>query len=144
MKTALLVALASIKRVGDLHAFSIDEACLEFVPDYSHMILRSQPGYVPKVLTIPFQDQVVDLQALPLEEADPALALSSMCSPRLCRQNSVLQDLRPAFCLLWWEAEEKGSLQAKAVSLDNGHHCFGIPAARLTVPPWCDSTPLGL
>ncbi|KAG1957248.1 gastrula zinc finger protein XlCGF57.1-like [Pimephales promelas] len=74
-KTVLLVALASIKRVGDLHAFSVDEACLEFLLGYSHVILRPRPGYVPKVPTTPFRDQVENLQALPLEEADPALAL---------------------------------------------------------------------
>ncbi len=83
LKTALLVALASIKRVGDLHAFSVDEACLEFGPAYSHVILRPRPGYVPKVPTTPFRDQVVNLQALPLEEADPALAL--LCPVRALR-----------------------------------------------------------
>ncbi|XDV17130.1 hypothetical protein PO909_016543 [Leuciscus waleckii] len=71
----LLVALASIKRVGDLQAFSVDEACLEFGPANSYMILRPRPGYVPKVPNTPFRDQVVNLQALPSEEADPALAL---------------------------------------------------------------------
>ncbi|KAI2656602.1 ORF V: Enzymatic polyprotein [Labeo rohita] len=75
LKTALLTALASIKRVGDLQAFSVDEACLEFGPGDSHVILRPRPGYVPKVPTTPFRDQVVNLQALPLEEADPASAL---------------------------------------------------------------------
>ncbi len=34
-----------------------------------------RPGYASKVSTTPFRDQVVNLQALPLEEADPALAL---------------------------------------------------------------------
>ncbi|CAM4450483.1 unnamed protein product [Leuciscus chuanchicus] len=75
IKKALLVALASNKRVGDLQAFSVDEACLEFGPANSHVILRPRPGYVPKVPTTPFRDQVVNLQALPSEEADPALAL---------------------------------------------------------------------
>ncbi|CAM4650934.1 unnamed protein product [Leuciscus chuanchicus] len=74
-QTALLLALASIKRVGDLQAFSVDESCLEFAPDFSHVVLRPRPGYVPKVPTTPFRDQVVNLQALPPEEADPALAL---------------------------------------------------------------------
>ncbi len=32
MKTLLLLALASIKRVGDLHAFSVDDSCLQFGP----------------------------------------------------------------------------------------------------------------
>ncbi|KAL0149234.1 hypothetical protein M9458_055468, partial [Cirrhinus mrigala] len=40
-------------------------------------------GYVPKVPTTPFCDQVVNLQALPLEEADPASAL--LCPVRALR-----------------------------------------------------------
>jgi len=58
-----------------MHAFSIDKACLEFGPGHSQVILRPRPGYVPKVPTTPFQDQVVNLQVMSLEEADPALAL---------------------------------------------------------------------
>ncbi len=84
MKTLLLTALASIKRVGDLQAFSVDESCLEFGPADSSATLRPRPGYVPKVPTTPFRDQVVNLQALPLEEADPALA--SLCPVRALRQ----------------------------------------------------------
>ncbi len=68
-------SLVSIKRVGDLHAFSVDDSCLQFGPADSQIILRPRPGYVPKVPTTPFRDQVVSLQALPPEEADPALAL---------------------------------------------------------------------
>ncbi len=49
-KTALLTALTSIKRVGDLQAFSVSEECLVFGPAYSHVVLRPWPGYVPKVL----------------------------------------------------------------------------------------------
>ncbi len=54
-----------------------------FGPDYSHLVLRPRPGYVPKVPTTPFRDQVVNLQALPSEEADPALAL--LCPVRALR-----------------------------------------------------------
>ncbi len=50
---------------------------------YSHVVLRPWPGYVPKVPTKPFRDQVVNLQALPSEEADPALAL--LCPVRALR-----------------------------------------------------------
>ncbi|KAI2644633.1 Tyrosine recombinase slr0733 [Labeo rohita] len=74
LKTAFLTALASIKRVGDLQAFSVDKACLEFGPGDFHVILRPRLGYVPKV---------VNLQALPLEEADPASAL--LCPVRTLR-----------------------------------------------------------
>ncbi len=74
-KTVLLAALATVKRVGDLQAFSVDDSCLEFGPGNPHVVLRPRPGYVPKVPTTPFRDQVVNLQALPREEADPAIAL---------------------------------------------------------------------
>ncbi len=63
-KTVLRNALASVMRVGDLHAFLIDDSCLEFGLADSHVILRPRPGYVPKVPTTPFRDQVVNLQAL--------------------------------------------------------------------------------
>ncbi len=75
LKTVLLTALASVKRVGDQQEFSADDSCLEFEPADSHVVLRPRPGYVPKVPTMPFRDQVVNLQALPREEADPAIAL---------------------------------------------------------------------
>ncbi len=83
MKILLLLALASIKRVGDLHAFSVDDSCPEFGPADSQIIMRPQPGYVPKFPTIPFRDQVVSLQELLPEEADPALAL--LCPVRALR-----------------------------------------------------------
>ncbi len=37
-------ALTSIKRVGDLQAFSVSEECLVFGPIYSHVVLRPRPG----------------------------------------------------------------------------------------------------
>ncbi len=40
LKTVLLSALATVKRVGDLQAFSVDDSCLEFGPADSHVVLR--------------------------------------------------------------------------------------------------------
>ncbi len=131
LKTVLLTALASVKRVGDLQAFSVDDSCLEFGPAHSHVVLRPRPGYVPKVPTMPFRDQVVNLQALPREEADP-------------------EDLRPALCLLRRTAEGKGCLQTETCPLDSGGYSLGLSGPTLTVPPWCEHTlqevllPLGL
>lgn len=71
----LLVKLTSIKRVGDLQSFLVNKLYLKFGPPDSHVTLRLQPGYVPKVFTTPFWDQVVNLQVLPLQEADPSLVL---------------------------------------------------------------------
>ncbi|KAL0194499.1 hypothetical protein M9458_008071, partial [Cirrhinus mrigala] len=82
-KTALLTALTSIKRVGDLQALSVNSSCLEFRPADSHVVLRPRPGYVPKVPTTPFRDQVVTLQALSSQEDDPNLTL--LCPVRALR-----------------------------------------------------------
>ncbi len=49
LKTVLLAALATVKRVGDLQAFSVNDSYLEFGPGNSHIVLRPRPGYVPKV-----------------------------------------------------------------------------------------------
>ncbi len=58
LKTALLLALASVKRVGDLQVLSISPACLEFGPNDSKVVLKPRHGYVPKVLSTPFRAQV--------------------------------------------------------------------------------------
>ncbi|KAL0173947.1 hypothetical protein M9458_029915, partial [Cirrhinus mrigala] len=75
LKTALLTALTSVKRVGDLQALSANSSCLEIGPADSHVVLRPRPGYVHEVPTNPFRDQVVTLQALPSQEDDPNLTL---------------------------------------------------------------------
>ncbi len=46
LKTALLLALASVKRVGDLQALSIKPACLEFEPNDSKVVLKPRVMYI--------------------------------------------------------------------------------------------------
>ncbi len=75
LKTALLVALASVKRVGDLQALSISPACMEFGPNDSKVALKPRHGYVPKVLSTPFRAQLITLSALPPSEEDRELSL---------------------------------------------------------------------
>ncbi|CAM4427360.1 unnamed protein product [Leuciscus chuanchicus] len=67
-KTAFLLALASVKRVGDLHALSVSATCLEFGPNNSKVILKPRHGYVLKVLVTPFRAQVISLSALPASD----------------------------------------------------------------------------
>ncbi len=130
MKTLLLTELASIKRVGDLQTFSVDDSCLQFGPADSCATLRPRPGYVPKVPTTPFSDQVVNLQALPPEEADPALAL--LCPVRALRlytdrtQSFRTSELRAALCLLRRTAEGEGCFQAEDGPLDSGCYHLGL------------------
>ena len=70
LKTALLLALAYIKRDGDLQALSVSPSCLEFGLDDSRVILKPRHGYVPKVLSMPFRAQVITLLALPPSAED--------------------------------------------------------------------------
>ncbi len=87
LKTALLLALASVKRVGDLQALSISPACLEFGPNDSKVVLKPRHGYVPKVLSTPFRAQVITLSALPLSEEDRELSL--LCPVRVYFERSA-------------------------------------------------------
>ncbi|KAI2653811.1 dTTP/UTP pyrophosphatase [Labeo rohita] len=91
--TSLLIALNFIKRVEDLHSFSVSD---------SHVILRPQPGYVPKVPTTPFKIRASDApssfvcfrgqqkgnavskQRLPHWVVD-AITLAYQCQGKLCR-----------------------------------------------------------
>ncbi len=52
LKVTLLLKLTSLKRVGDLQAFSSSETCMDFA--LVKVTLRPRPGYVPKVLSTSF------------------------------------------------------------------------------------------
>ncbi len=92
---------------------------------------------MPKVPTTSFRDQVVNLQALPSEEADPALAL--LCPVRalhiLRGLHPELQKLWAALCLPQRSAEREGCLKTEAGPLDSGGHRLGVPISRRAVPP---------
>jgi hypothetical protein len=87
LKTALLLALASAKRVGDLQAFSVHEDCIRFGPGDCNVTLRPRQGYVPKSLNTPFKAQVVLLPALSseLSVSRDIDAQSAVCPVRALR-----------------------------------------------------------
>ncbi len=78
-KTVLLLAIYSLKRVGDLQAFSVSPSYLDFAPDLVKAFLFPGAGYVPKV---PFSTpQPIVLNAfcpLPFREPDQK-RLNCMC-----------------------------------------------------------------
>ncbi|CAM4555573.1 unnamed protein product [Leuciscus chuanchicus] len=81
LKTVFLIALASVKRVGDLHALSVTPACLEFGPN--EVILKPRHGYVPKAIGTPFRAQIISLSALPASDSDDSDNL--LCPVRALR-----------------------------------------------------------
>ncbi len=75
IKTALLLALASVKRLGDWQGLSASAACLESGPNDSKVILKPRHGYIPKVLYTPFRVQVITLSVLLPSAVDQELNL---------------------------------------------------------------------
>ncbi len=142
LKTVLLSALATVKRVGDLQAFSVRR----FVP-------RIRAGWLSRCPETPAwicaQSSHHALQGPGGELASAApgggrpshcSALSRSCLAHLCGPHAELQDLRPALCLLRRTAEGKSCLQTKTRPLDSGGYSLGLSGPALTVPPWCEST----
>ncbi len=110
-----------------------------FGPVYSHVVLRPRPGYVPKVPTTPFSDQVVNLQALPSEEADPSLAL--LCPVRalrvyVTRTRSVRSSEQLFVC-------HGGQQKGKAVSKQRLAHWI-VEAVALACQSQGEPCPLGV
>ncbi len=110
-----------------------------FRPDYSHVVLRPRPGYMPKVPTTPFHNQVVNLQALPSEEADPALEL--LCPVRALR---IYVDRTRSFrsseqLFVCYGGQQKG----KAVSKQRLAHWI-VDAIALAYQSQGEPCPMGL
>ncbi|XP_076128603.1 uncharacterized protein LOC143109685 [Alosa pseudoharengus] len=61
LKTALLVALASAKRVSEIHALSVHPSCLRFSAGGEKVVLCPNTSFIPKVITAPLQSQVIEL-----------------------------------------------------------------------------------
>ncbi len=83
LKVTLLLALTSLKRVGDLQAFSVSETCMDFAPGLVKVTLRLRPGYIPKVLSTLFRSQVVTLHSFHPPPFASSEDESGVCSARL-------------------------------------------------------------
>ncbi len=71
LKTALLLALASVKRMGDLQALSVSPSCLEFGTNDSKIVLK--PRQLKCSRPRAFRAQVITLSVLPPSEQDQGL-----------------------------------------------------------------------
>lgn len=85
LKTALLLALTSVKRVGDLTALSVNPSCLQFAAGDSKVVLHPNPFYQPKVLTSSYRSQVIELPALDPTVLQMEPELRSLCPVRALR-----------------------------------------------------------
>ena len=121
LKTALLLALASVKHMGDLQVLSVSPTCLEFGPNNSKVVLKPRHRYIPKVLSTPFRAQVITLSALPPLEQDQELNL--LCPVRVLKvyieHSATFRQVRTALCMLRWLHQGVSGQGAETFQLDN-------------------------
>ncbi len=136
LKTVLLSALATVKRVGDLQAFSVDDSCLEFGPGWLSRCPETPAWIYAPSSHHALQGPGGELASAALGGGRPShcSALSRSCLAHLCGPHAELQDLRPALCLLRRTAEGKSCLQTKTRPLDSGGYSLGLSGPALTVP----------
>src|SRR4029434_8668178 len=87
LKTALLLALTSAKRVGDMQALSVSPSCLQFSIAGDRVVMRLNAAYTPKVVVTPFRNQVIELAVFsPPPFASPEEErLNKLCPVRALR-----------------------------------------------------------
>ncbi len=135
-KTALLTALTSIKRVGDLQAFSVSEECLVFGPVYSHVVLtpawtRAQGSHH----ALPGSGGEPASTALGGGRSSLSVDVSRKSIAHIRGPHPERQKLWAALCLPRRAAEREGCLQTEVGPLDSGGRRLGVPVARRAVPP---------
>ncbi|KAK0154188.1 Potassium voltage-gated channel subfamily H member 4 [Merluccius polli] len=85
LKTALLLALTTAKRVSDLQALSIRPSCLQFARGRTKVCLRPNPAFVPKVVVSGYRCPTVELLAFhppPFSSAEEK-KLNTLCPVRV-------------------------------------------------------------
>ncbi len=134
-KTALLLALASIKRLGDLQALSVSASCLEF--NDCKIVLQPCSGYVPKVLTTPFRAQVISLLALPATDGYqwPNLPCPVQAMRVYFEHSKSFRQSEQLF--VCFGSCSKGLLVTKAISLDCRGYRPSLYLSGRTVPYRC-------
>lgn len=79
MKTAFLLAMASAKRVGELHAFSVSPDCLQWHPEGTGVTLWPNPSFLPKCIPLTYVNQPLTLMAF--SSPDPGAGPANMLCP---------------------------------------------------------------
>ena len=77
-KTALLLALSSAKRMGNLHALSVHPSCTQFTPDGSKV---TNAAYLPKIVPAAYISMTFELLSycFPPFASEEQRSLHSLC-----------------------------------------------------------------
>ncbi|KAI2664245.1 Transposon Ty3-G Gag-Pol polyprotein [Labeo rohita] len=121
IKTVLLIAITSLKTVGDLQALSVAPSFLDFAPGLAKAFLHPRPGYIPKVPSS--APRPVVLQAFcppPFQEPDQQ-KLNCMC-PDLALDTYVHR------AAMWRKSDQ--------LFVCYGPAKRGLPATKQTLSRW--------
>lgn len=79
VKTAFLLAMATARRVGELHALSVSDSCLRWNSDGSGVAMWPNPAFFPKVMTLSLLNKPIELAKF-----DPPLEDGGENTEKLC------------------------------------------------------------
>ncbi len=138
LKVVLLLALTSLKRVGDLQPFSVSETCMDFAPGLVKVTLRPRPGYISKVLSTSFRSQVVTLHSFhpPPFASSEDERLHLLCPVRALKlyveSLQGLEKISPVIDLFWCWSPRACHVKAENFPLGERCHFAGLRGAELS------------
>jgi len=99
LKTALLLALTSAKRVSELTALSVHPSCLWIRGDRSGATLRPNPSFVPKSLRSSFRSRAIQLGgfSLPPHIGDREAKLHLLCQACYVERTAAIRRTEQLF-----------------------------------------------
>ncbi len=121
LKTVLLLAISSLKRVRDLQALSVAPTHLDFAPGMAKVFLYPQAGYVPKVPSVTPQPVVLQAFSLPPFREPDQQKLNCMCPVRAL-------DTYVHRAALWRKVDQ--------LLICYGPLKRGLPASKQTLNQW--------
>lgn len=86
-KAVLLLALASAKRVSDIHALSVNASCMQFLRGDTKVLLKPNPAFMPKVFNPALSCLPIELSAFspPPFSSEEQQQLHALCPVRTLR-----------------------------------------------------------
>ncbi len=123
LMVTLLLALTSLKRVGDLHALSVSKMCMDFTLGLVKVTLRHRSGYVPKVVSTSFCSQVVTLHSF-----HPPLFASG--------EDERLLMLCPVRALKIYVDRSKLWRKSPQLLVCSGAGCHGLATSKHIISHW--------
>ncbi len=133
LKVVLLLALTSLKRVGDLQAFSVSETCMDFAPGLVKVTLRPRPGSQGLVHVVPFSSGHSSLHPPPFASSEDE-RLHLLCPVRALKlyvdRSKVWRKISPAIDLFWCWSPRACHVKAENFSLGERCHFAGVWGAE--------------